>query len=580
MYMNMVKEKTIEDILNDIKSGKYRNFYLIYNRKSTDEAENQKNSISYQKAENTRFANKEGLPLAPVTIKNLCVDGIISERHSGFKESDLMTITADGLVQYHIDRPKFHQMAQFLNEGYFKGIIVLCWDRISRNKGDDMVIRRLMRKGIDVRFVYTKYDKSSNGELHMDVDGVFSQHHSRVTREKVTLTIKHSRQKGLCTYRAPFGYLNPGEMEHKPFDPERADFVRDAYKLYVTGEWSLSDLARLAKERNITTVPMRRRRTKDEMLAEEDEDGGNSMSKIPKTSRLLTENHISRMLKNRFYLGQVLDENKQYIKSNSHEALIDEDTFYRVQALLAKKKVSIHYTEKLDLPLRGIARCEHCERVYTPYPQKGIEYFGSRCRKDCPNTFRSFNFEYLSNEIGALISKLYFTDDEIADMDARVGTEIALLEEKRLKNINQDERKKKAVREKLTYLRSNKLALLQSGVYTPESWMEEETKLSAELLALQTNEQISDEAMHETMKDIQKLSELIKDVIPTYEFANPYEKEKIVRIIFSELYISQNSFKYRLKKGFECFENRLNAKGDPTGNRTRITALKRPCPNR
>ncbi len=578
--MNKVKEKTDEDILNEIKSGKYRNCYLIYNRKSTDEAESQKNSLSYQKGGNILYATRKELPLATLTLKNFCTDGIVSEKHSGFKESDEMTITSNGLVQYRIDRPKFHQMVHLLNEGYFKGIVVLCWDRISRNKGDDMVIRRLMRKGIDIHFTSTEYDKSSGGELHMDVDSMFSQHHSRVTREKVSATIKHSRQKGLCTYRAPFGYLNPGEMAHKPFDPERAPFVRQAYELYVTGEWSLSDLARLAKEQGVTTVPMRRRRTKDERLAEEEEDEGNSMSKIPKTVRLLDANGISRILKNLFNTGRVLDENKQYVKSNSHEALVDDDTFYRVQALLGKKTTSIHYTEKLDMPLRGLARCELCERVYSPYIQKGIQFFGSRCRKDCPNTFKNFNFKYISKEIGELISKLYFTEDEIADMDARAGTEIALLEEKRLKSINQDERKKKTVREKLTYLRSNKLALLQSGVYTPEGWMEEENNLSAELATLQSNEQISDEAMHETIKDIQKLSELIKDVIPTYEFGTPHEKEKIARIIFSELYISQNSFKYSLKKGFECFENRLNAKGDSTGNRTRITALKRPCPNR
>lgn len=76
--------------------------------------------------------------------------------------------------------------------------------------------------------------------------------------------------------------------------------------------------------------------------------------------------------------------------------------------------------------------------------------------------------------------------------------------------------------------------------------------------------------MHETMKDVQKLSELLKDVIPYYDFAKPHEKEKIIRVIFSELYVSKNTLNYKCKKGFECFENRFVALCDPTENRTPI----------
>jgi hypothetical protein len=76
--------------------------------------------------------------------------------------------------------------------------------------------------------------------------------------------------------------------------------------------------------------------------------------------------------------------------------------------------------------------------------------------------------------------------------------------------------------------------------------------------------------MHETMKEVQKLSELVKNVAPYYQFAKAYEKEQIVRIIFSELSVSQNTLNYRCKKGFEAFENRFLAICDPTENRTPI----------
>lgn len=575
MYMKKTSVKTEKDLIADILSGKYRDHYLAYGRKSTDEADNQKNSISYQKSENTRYAFRERLPIAPITIKGFCADGVISEKHSGFTEDNDITITDDGLVQYRIDRPKFQKMLQFVSQGYFKGVVCLCWDRISRNKGDDTLVRKLMRKGVDFRFVYAHYDKTSAGALHMDIDGMFSQHHSRVTSEKVTISTRNSREKGVCTYRAPIGYLNEGNMDHKPFDPVRAPIIKQMYEYYATGDWSLSDLARYAKEQGLVTVPMRRRRTKEEILSEEGE-----FEEIEKTSRPVTISLISRILSNRFYTGRTLNSEGKHIPSNSHDALIPDELFDDVQKMLEKKKVSIHYVEKVDCPLRGIVRCEHCARVYTPYIKKGIQYYNSRCVAGCENTFKNFNFDFISGKVSELMGGLHFADDEIEQMNACAGTDIALLEERRHKELDQIERSKKKIREDIAYIRSNKLTLLKTGVYTPEGLLEEETKLSDDLTALQNKEQISDIAMHETMKDVHRLSELVKNVIPYYDFAKPHEKERIIRVIFSELYVSQNTLKYKCKKGFECFNDRFVAICDLTGNRTPLPGMRSLCPSR
>jgi site-specific DNA recombinase len=65
--MNQQNNKTEEEFMRDLEDGKYRDFYLLYNRKSTDETENQKNSIEYQKSENLKFAQLKRLPIAKVT---------------------------------------------------------------------------------------------------------------------------------------------------------------------------------------------------------------------------------------------------------------------------------------------------------------------------------------------------------------------------------------------------------------------------------------------------------------------------------------------------------------------------------
>jgi site-specific DNA recombinase len=343
--------KPEDQIFKDIKSGKYRHCYLVYIRKSTDEPDNQKNSITYQKAEGIKFADREKLSVAPVTLAGFCVDGVISEKHSGFKEDNDLTFTKDGLVQYHIDRPKFQKLVQFLSLGLFKGIVCLCWDRMSRNKGDDTIIRKLMRKGVDVRFVYANYDKTSSGALHMDIDGMFAEHHSRVTSEKVRLTHWSLRERGVVAYKAPIGYLNQGTMEHKPFDPERAPIIKKLFEYYVTGDWSLADLVRLANQQGLTTAPSRRRRTTDEMLAEEGDE-----VKIEKVSRPMTISNIQKILTNPFYTGRTFGNENNYVRSVSHEALIPDDLFNRVQTMLKKKNVSLHLQL---LPVR----CHHLDHT-------------------------------------------------------------------------------------------------------------------------------------------------------------------------------------------------------------------------
>ena len=299
--MSRQNPKSEEKLMAELQSGKYRDYYLIYNRKSTDDTDNQKNSIKYQKSENSRFAFRENLPVASLTLEGFCTDGIISERHSGFKENIELTFGDGNTVQYRVDRPKFHRLVQWLSKGYFKGVIILCWDRASRNKGDDTILRKLMKAGVDFRFTLAQYDKTSAGELHMDIDGMFAEHHSRVTREKVTLTIRNSRARGLCTTKAPVGYLNEGNMEHKPLDHTRAPIIEKLFEMASTGEWSLADLARWATEQGFTMPPKRRRRTQEEILAEEEDD---VRLEIEAISRLVDFNGVHKILTNRFYTGK------------------------------------------------------------------------------------------------------------------------------------------------------------------------------------------------------------------------------------------------------------------------------------
>lgn len=533
----------------------HQNTYLIYTRKSTDDSDNQKNSISYQKTEALRYCKQEKLPIANIDIDNFCTSGIIVERHTGFKESHEFSISKQG-VQHTIERPKFHQLVELLWKEDFKGVIFLCWDRASRNKSDNAILHRLIAQGKDIRFVQANYDKTSAGELHMDIDGMFAQHYSRVIREKVKNTNNKLRNEGVCTYRAPVGYINTGDPRNKPFDPIRAPIIRQLFEKYAEGNWSLSDLARFANDQGLTMPPVRRKRTQDELLQDEE-------IVIEAAARPVTATNIHKILTNPFYIGKIIGVNSDLVQSVSHLPLIDQELFAKVQHVLTGKKVSIYYTNKLDYPYRGLLRCASCGRVYTPYEQKGIHYYGARCSKECINPKRNINSDFIEASIGRLISTFYYSDKELNELNNRIVTDVAIFEGQRIKELEQNERQQKKIREELTYLRVNKLTLLRTGAYTPEDFLSEETKLNQSLNDLSIKIQASDGPMHEVVKDLVFLSELVKDLYFTYLLADPDEKKQIITLLFSELTLSGETLLFQCKKGFEFLADHSVVFGDP-----------------
>ena len=576
-YNYFMELKLNENTTKEIESGKYRDYYLIYNRKSTDDKENQQNSISYQKAENMRLVLRDKLRIAMVSLKGFCVDGMVTEKHSAFKTNDAISFTKDGQVRFAIERPKFQQVVYFLSKRFFKGVVFLSWDRASRNSRDEMIIRELMDVGIDFRFVNAKYDKSSAGELHKDIDAMVSKHRSRDTREKVTYTFRNLREKGVVTNRAPVGYLNQGDMYKKPFDTERAPIIKSMFELAATGEWTLSALTRWANDHGLTMPPMRRRRTEEEKAAEEDDE---DKIKIEKICRPLDPGDTERILKNPFYYGMTRGNDGEWLRSISHEPLVSKELYDKAKQALRARRQSKHYNNKLPISYRGIFTCAECGRTYTPYNKKKHIYLGARCSESCTNTRKNVSASVLESKVGELINRLTFSNGELSDIEGKTQSDINNIENKRNIALEQSDRRKKKIREDLSYLRENRITLMKAGVFSPEAYVEEEHRFNAELLALQEEEQAADTSTHEIIIEVIKLSELLKNAYLHYYFGNSEEKERIMRTVFSELKFSGDTLQYQCKNGFRSLQCRFLQLGDPTESRTPLPSLRRMCPNR
>ena len=543
----------------------HRNSYLIYTRKSTDDKDNQKNSHVYQKIEILRFVQREHLPIASLDIESFCTDGIISESDSGFKEDEDFEV-GDGYIKYKVHRPKFHQLVQLLNKGEIKGAIFLSWDRASRNKNDSNILDKLINKGVDIRFALATYDNTSSGKMHRGFDGMIAEQHSLVTSEKIRLATRKLRAEGVCTYRAPVGYLNLKTPYDKPFDEKRAPLVKELFEKCGEGRWSLIDLARWANKCGLTMPPSRRRRTTAEMLTTDE-----NPEEIKPVERAFRVNNVQWVLRNQFYIGKVRGNDDTWTQSASHKPLVDEALFWRVQNILTKRKVSVHYTEKLAFPYRGMIRCFHCDRVYTPYAKKDVVYYGARCRTGCENTMRSINSEFVEEKISETLRKLYYSKEELAEIDTRMKTISTIWEEERQRKVKDAQSRAHHTREEMAYFHTHKLSLLRTRVYSPEQCLAEEARLQKALEEAQAEEKAADINIHTAVKDVIRLSEILEDTYLYYSLANSSEKALIAQKVFSEIRFSEKTYDYKYRNGFKVLNLHDELYCDPGRNRTYIS---------
>ncbi len=536
----------------------HSNEYLIYARKSTDDADNQKNSIDYQTGECLRYVKNNNLVIADYSVASFCDAGVIKEKHTAYKTADVV-VNKDGSFVYRIERPKFKQLIDVLMSKQFKGVICLCWDRVSRNDQDGIIIKNLIKNGVDIRFVQTKYEQTSSGELHMDIDGMFAAHYSRVISEKIRGAYSKLRAEGKCTYKAPIGYLNLGS-DNKPLDETRAPIVRQIFELYATGGWGLRQLAKWANEQGLTSTPIHKKRTSVEILAGKEQE---TMVCQP-----LNEKSIEKILKNPFYIGKLKADGK--IINGIHQPLIDTSLFNKLQATLKTRNVKIYYVDKEFFTYRGFVRCT-CGRAYSPYEQKGNNYYKCNCLPTCDSTDRNLTEETIESAVINAMDKIHFSDEELSEIEKRAKNELyEVVEQKRQSETGTLEKQRQRINDDLKYLEQNKITLLRTNVYSIEQFTIDHERLQNEMKTV--NEKISAQnvSAQEMLDTVISFSELVKEAKASYKFALDSEKREMATNVFIELNFKDGIIaNYNAKEGYGALLKRHSVNlGAARENRT------------
>lgn len=493
------------------------NEYLIYCRKSTDEVDNQKNSLEVQEKECKKFAESNWLKISQNSILWIMENWVIKESHSAFKTWALK-FWKDWLMEYQIERPKFMQMIWLLIEKKYKWIICLCWDRISRNEKDDMVVKELIdTHKIDIHFVQTQYDKWIWWDLHRDIDWMFAKHYSRTISVKVKTTFEKLIKEKRCLYRSPIWYLDEWS-DSKPIDPNRWPIVKDLLIEYSKWWHSTNTLRELAIKKWLTIKPPKSWKLK-------------TWEKyIPKP---ISRRWIESILHDKFYAWFVKFRWEWY--EWNHTPLISLKTFNLIQSHLSNKCTTVRYEEEKYYTYRWIIKCT-CWRVYSPEIKKWqYVYYSARCKNDCNNTKKCIKEKELDEIISFMISKLSFTKKQLDKIRQEFEKDIDNVANKRETKFKELTDKKSKLFVDYDFLKKNKLQFIRDWLYTTETYLEEEKRLTKEMKDIDKMFQIQTETEIEMLNFVSEFSELVVLASELYKRGFEKEKREIFDLVFSEL---------------------------------------------
>jgi len=252
-----------------------------------------------------------------------------SERIQSHPGWEYAGVFADnGISGTSTERPEFQRLMAECEAGHIDMILTKSISRFARNTLDTLVaVRHLKELGITVQFEKERIDTMTDkGELLLTLLASFAQEESRSLSENVKWGTRKRMEKGIPNgHFRILGYRWEGE--HLVIVPEEAAIVRRIFQNFLDGK------SRLETEREFDAEGIRTPngcRFQDSSIK-------TILTNITYTGNLLLQKEYvsdpinGKRMKNR-------GELPQFFVANTHEAIIDRETFDFVQQEMARRK--------------------------------------------------------------------------------------------------------------------------------------------------------------------------------------------------------------------------------------------------
>ncbi len=310
----------------------------------------------------------------------------------GFENTEFFV--DDGYTGTNFNRPAWQRLEGLIKEGRVGTIIVKDMSRLGREYLQVGTYTEIVFPKYDIRFIAVNNDVDSERQVENDLTpfiNIFNEYYAKDVSRKVKATLKSKGESGKpLAAIPPYGYLkNPSDKSQWIVDEEAAEVVREAFRLCMLG-YGPVQIANEFTGRRIMTPAAHARSlgiNTPKTGAIKDEYNWSSavigviLSRTEYLGHTVNFKTYSKSFKNKKRFFYAPSERKVF--ENTHEPIIDQETFDRVQVLRRGRRKRNSMGE---MPvLAGLVYCADCgSKMYQMRRRRGPKdqsFFCSRYQK-------------------------------------------------------------------------------------------------------------------------------------------------------------------------------------------------------
>lgn len=482
----------------------------IYARKSTESEDRQTLSIDSQVRELKSLALREGFEL----------DRVFTESKSA---------KAPG-------RPIFNQLYELIQRGEFDGII--CWklDRLARNPVDGGALIWAMEEN-KLKHLITpqrSFSNTGNDKFWMQLEFGMAKKYVDDLSENVKRGIRARLHQGLVSGLPPIGYINDRNQRTVEADPERFPLVRRMWDMMLTGDYSPSEIQRIATEEwGLRTRTFKRR-------------GGSP----------LAVSAVYKLFKHPFYYGMIRHGGE--ILPGAHKRMVTKAEFDRVQKILGAD--SNPRPEKYDFAFTGLIRCGECGSAITAENKRNrqghtyVYYHCTRHSRQRKCSQRVIEVKKLEAQISEFLSSITLHEDFakwVIDLARELHEEEVSKDSMAFESLN---KRYAAAKQEL----ANLVDLRLRGLFNDEEYLSKKKQIENERASIRELLEDSDSHFTDVLNRSIEAFEFATIAKRAFEEGDNATKRACLRYVGSNLVLSDGILSIHAQKPFVAIRKALD----------------------
>lgn len=272
----------------------------------------------------------------------------------------------DGYSGGNFDRPAFGEMLKDIEKGTINCVITKDLSRLGREiyKTGNYIEQYFTERNIRYIAINDSFD-SNIGDTMLGLRLGVNDLYLRDVSKKVKSSFRVKQEKGLYLGSfACYGYKkDPNDRHRLIIDEEVVDIVKSMFTMTLEGK-SPSYIADYLTDRKIPIPVVYKKDPRGLKII--DNEGRGIWRRQTVKDILQSKMYIGHMVQNKFnkisYNSKKLrevDPVNYIVVENTHEAIIDEETFERVGEMLNNRKKEVKHGKKKYL-LSGLLKCSDC----------------------------------------------------------------------------------------------------------------------------------------------------------------------------------------------------------------------------